>query len=355
MYEQSLRKLLFLYHTNPMRISVLPFLFYFFPLISFAQEINKNDEARYLEEDKKKISVVAGLSYLHNSFGLLYENKIFRLRPNDAFYTEFFLRYRWLDVSFSFAPKLTNINNDDPEKGKTRYFNFGFTFFLSPKIRQYLYFSQVKGLYFQDTKEFLQVLYGSDYNEEGYLQFPDAKYRSFKGETSYLWIGNKSDYRSFNNMTYQPMKDVFVVSTGLFYQYNILSDMNKTIYQGNTFTEIQNSPSKDIRIALRSGGGIQKKIKNWYAILEVYPEIYYAKLIGEDFHEFNIGGYSNGRIGYDNGKWFFGAGAQLNLIDSSNENFYSATQWLFRAGIGFRLNSPTFVNKNFDKIDNILK
>lgn len=344
-----------MYHTIPMKVTILPLLFYFFPLISFAQEVNEEEAAQYLEEDKKKISVVAGLSYLHNSFGLLYKDKVFRLRPNDAFYTEFFLRYRWLDVSFSFAPKLTHINNDDPEKGKSKYFNFGFNFFLSPKIRQYIYYSQVKGLYFQDTKEFMRLLYGNDYNEEGYLQFPDAKYRSFKGETSYLWIGNKSDYRSFNNMTYEPLKDVVVVSTGLFYQYNILSDMNRVLYQGNAFNEVENTPSKDFRIALRSGGGIQKKIKNWYAILEVYPEIYYSKLINEDFHEFNIGGYSNGRVGYDNGNWFFGAGAQLNWINSSNENFYSATQWLFRAGIGFRFNSPTFVNRNFDKIDNILK
>jgi hypothetical protein len=326
-------------------------------LISYSQEINDDQMKKYIEEDKNKISVVTGLSYLHNTFGLLYQDKIFRLRPNDAFYTEFFLRYRWLDVSFSFAPKLTRINNDDPEKGKSKYFNFGFNFFLSPKLRQYIYFSEVKGLYFQDTKEFMRLLYGHDYNEEGYLQFPDAKYRSFKGETSYLWSGNKTDYRSFNNMTYQPLKDVFVLSTGLFYQYNILSDLNKTIYQGEIFNETQDdSPSKDIRIALRSGGGVQKKIKNnWYAIVELYPEFYYSKLIDEDFHEFNIGVYSNARIGYDNGKWFFGGGTQLNWINSSNENFYSTTQWLFRVGVGFRFNSPTFANRNFDKIDNILK
>ncbi|WP_312899951.1 DUF4421 family protein [Chryseobacterium taichungense] len=339
-----------------MKVAIPSFLFFFFPLISFAQEVNDEKTDHYLEEDKKKISVVGGLSYLHNSFGLLYEHKVFRLRPNDAFYTEFFLRYRWVDVSFSFAPKLTHINNDDPEKGKSKYFNFGFTFFLAPKIRQYVYFSQVKGLYFQDTKEFMRLLYGNDYSEEDYLQFPDAKYRSFKGETTYLWIGNKKDYRSFNNMTYQPLKDVFVLSTGLFYQYNILSDIGKTVYQGETFSDSDNSPSKDFRIALRSGGGIQKKIKNnWYAIVEVYPELYYAKLVGENFHEFNVGIFSNARIGYDNGKWFFGGGAQLSWVNSSNENFYSTTQWLFRAGIGLRFNSPTFVNRNFDKIDNILK
>jgi len=339
-----------------MKVINLPFLCFFFPLISFAQESNDEKADQYLQEDRHKIAVVGGLSYLHNSFGLLYEGKVFRLRPNDAFYTEFFLRYRWLDISFSFAPKFTHINNDDPEKGESKYFNFGFTFFLTEKIRQYLYFSQVKGLYFQDTKEFMKAFYGNDYNEEGYLQFPDAKYRSFKGETTYLWMGNKTDYRSFNNMTYQPLKDVFVVSTGLFYQYNILNNTNKTVYQGETFILNDDSPSKDLRIALRSGGGVQKKIyNNWYAIVEAYPEFYYAQLMDENFHEYNVGLFSNARIGYDNGKWFFGGGAQVNWINSSNENFYSTTQWLFRAGIGFRFNSPTFVNRNFDKIDNILK
>ncbi len=340
-----------------MKVKILSLLLFCLSLISYAQEINETENKKLIEEDRNKISVVTGLSYIHNIFGLLYQDKIFRLRPNDAFYTEFFVRYRWLDVSFSFAPKLTRINNDDPEKGKSKYFNVGFTFFLSPKVRQYVYFSEVKGLYFQDTKEFMRLIYGGDYNEEGYLQFPDAKYKSFKGETSYLWLGNKTDYRSFNNMTYKPAKDVFIVSTGLFYQYNILSDLNKTIYQGEIFSEnAEDSPSKDFRIALRSGGGVQKKIEgNWYAIVEAYPEFYYSKLIGEDFHEFNVGLYSNARMGYDNGRWFFGGGFQLNWIKSSNENFYSTTQWLFRAGIGFRFNSPTFVNRNFDKIDHILK
>jgi len=51
----------------------------------------------------------------------------------------------------------------------------------------------------------------------------------------------------------------------------------------------------------------------------------------------------------------FGGGFQLNWINSSNENFYSTTQWLFWIGVGFRFNSPTFVNRNFDRIDHILK
>lgn len=340
-----------------MKARILSFPLFCLSLISHAQEVKETENENSAEKDRNKIAVVAGLSYLHNTFGLLYQDKVFRLKPNDAFYTEFFLRYRWLDVSFSLAPKLTRINNDDPEKGKTKYFNIGFTFFISPKLRQYVYFSKVKGLYFQDTKEFMRLIYGENYNEEGYLQFPDAKYRSFKGETSYLWLGNKTDYRSFNNMTYEPQKDVFIVSTGLFYQYNILSDLNKTVYHGEIFSEnVNDSPSKDFRIALRSGGGVQKKINgNWYAIVEAYPEFYYSKLIGEDFHEFNVGLYSNARMGYDNGKWFFGGGFQLNWINSSNENFYSTTQWLFRIGVGFRFNSPTFVNRNFDKIDHIVK
>ncbi|WP_415326726.1 DUF4421 family protein [Chryseobacterium sp. MMS23-Vi53] len=340
-----------------MKTKILSFTVLLFSLISYSQEMSDEEIKKYVEEDKNKISVVTGLSYIHNTFGLLYEDKVFRLRPNDAFYTEFFLRYRWLDVSFSFAPKLTKINNDDPEKGKSKYFNLGFTFFLTPKLRQTINVSQVKGLYFQDTKEFMQLIYGGDFNEEGYLKFPDAKYRSIKGETSYLWLGKKVDYRSFNNMTYKPLKDVFVLSTGFFYQYNALSNTNKTIYNDEVFIDEEDDvPTKDFRIALRSGGGVQKMIKdNWYAIIEVYPEFYYSKLIDEDFHEFNVGLYSNARIGYDNGKWFFGGGTQLNWINSSNENFYSTTLWLFRIGLGFRFNSPKFVNRNFDKIDNILK
>ncbi|WP_267405359.1 MULTISPECIES: DUF4421 family protein [unclassified Chryseobacterium] len=343
-----------------MKTKLLSIIFLVFSLISYSQDVNEDSVKikKYVEDDKNKISLIAGLSYIDDSLGLLYEDKVFRLRPNDAFYTEFFLRYRWIDVTFSFAPKLTKINRDDAEKGKTKYFNLGFSFFVAPKIRQFLYYSEVKGLYFQDTRDFMRLLYGSDYNEEGYLQFPDAKYRSYRGETSYLWLGNKVDYRSFTNMTYKPLKDVFVVSTGLFYQYNTLSDTNRAIYQDANFNDddVDNSKSKDFRIALRTGGGVQKTIKgNWYVIAEAYPEAYYSKLIDEDdLHEFNIGFYSNARVGYDSGKWFFGGGAQLNWVNSSNENFYSSTQWLFRIGIGFRFTAPKLMNKNFDKIDKAL-
>ncbi len=46
--------------------------------------------------------------------------------------------------------------------------------------------------------------------------------------------------------------------------------------------------------------------------MEMYPELYYSKLQGERLHEPNAGFYSNARIGYDDGKWFFSGGAQLN-------------------------------------------
>lgn len=340
-----------------MKAKIFSWIFLFPALAFYGQANDENRNAADSTEDRRTISAVMGLSYLQNSFGFLYEGKVFRLRPNDAFYTEFFMRYRWLDISYTFAPKLTRINNDDPEKGKTKYFNLGFTFFVTRKLRQYVYFSEVRGLYFQDTKEYMRFVLDQNYDLDGYLQFPDAKYRSYRGETSYLWMGDKTEYRSFGNMTYRPVKDVFIISTGLFYQYNMLSNLGKTIYQGEVFTDDEDgSASRDFRIAVRPGGGIQKKIKkNWYAVLEMYPELYYSKLQGEKWHEFNIGLYSNARIGYDDGKWFFGGGTQLNWVNSSNENFYSATQWLFRVGMGFRFNSPTFVNRNFDRIDHIVK
>lgn len=341
-----------------MKLRYISYLFLCFPLTSYSQEVTaerKND----LDEEKNKISLVAGVSYINNSFGLRFEKQIFRLKPNDSFYTELFLRYRWLDTSISFTPKLIKINNDDDVKGKTKYFNVNFAFFLTSKFRQMLGYNQIRGLYFQDTKKYMSfLLQGIDENiSDGYIQFPDANYRSFKGETSYLWIGNKENYRSYTNMTYKPLKNDFVVISGLFYQYNILSDSDRAIYLGEVLDGGGgSSTTKDVRFALRTGVGIQRIVKtNWYAVVEFYPQLNYSKLIDEDFHEFNFGINSNVRLGYDNGKWFVGAGTQLNWVNSSNVNFYSTTQWQFRAGIGLRFNSPKFVNRNFDKIENILK
>jgi len=345
--------------TAKMKLSFLSLMFLSISVIAFSQEVKDFDEKKYLEEDVNKISLVGGVSYVNNSFGLYYEGQTFLLKSNDSFYTEFFLRYRWLDASVSFAPKFVRINNDNDIKGKTRYFNLGFAFFLTPKLRQYVNYSQVKGLYFENTNRLFQALfdenieYGNDY-----MQFPDAKYQSFVGETSYLWIGNKENYRSYTNTTYKPLKNSFVVISGLFYQYNMMKDTDRIIYKGMQIADPSedSSVTKDIRLTLRTGGGMQKVIdKNWYAIVEVYPQIYYAHLLDENYNEINIGANFNTRIGFDNGKWFFGGGAQLNWLNSNIENFYSATNWLFRFGLGFRINSPKFVNQQFDRIDQILK
>lgn len=344
-----------------MKSSFFKYIFLSLSGVTFGQEAIDTDEKKYLEEDRNKISLVAGVSYVNNSFGLYYEGQTFLLKPNDSFYTEFFLRYRWLDASVSFAPKFVRINNDDDTKGRTKYFNLGFAFFLSPKLRQYVNYNQVKGLYFESTKRFFETVFKDEFNGEfsdDYMLFPDAKYQSFTGETSYLWLGNKNNYRSYTNMTYKPLRNDFVLISGLFYQYNMMKDTDHVIYQGIDLSDADagSSITKDIRLTLRTGGGMQKVIgKNWYAIVELYPQVYYAHLINENYKEFNIGLNSNTRIGFDNGKWFFGGGAQLNWINSTNENFYSTTNWLFRFGLGFRINSPKIVNRQFDKIDQILK
>lgn len=344
-----------------MKFSIFSLLFLSFSGITFCQEISKSEEEKYLEADKNKISLVAGVSYVNNSFGLYYEGQSFLLKPNDSFYTEFFLRYRWLDASISFAPKFVRINNDDDTKGRTKYFNLGFAFFLSPKLRQSVNYSQVKGLYLDDTKRFFEAVLDDEFTEalsNDFMQFPDAKFQSFTGETSYLWLGKKDNYRTYTNMTHKPLKNDFVLLTGLVYQYNMMKDTDRVKYQGMEISDPSGDPSvtKDVRVTLKTGGGIQRIIgKNWYAIVEMYPQIHYGYLIDENYDEFNFGLNSYSRIGFDNGKWFFGGGAQLNWINSRNENFYSTTNWLFRFGLGFRINSPKFVNQQFDKIDKILK
>ncbi|MBW8522955.1 DUF4421 domain-containing protein [Chryseobacterium chendengshani] len=330
-------------------------------ILTFSQGINDSTEKKYLEEDRNKISFVGGVSYVNRSFGLFYEGQTFLLKPNDSFYTEFFLRYRWLDASVSFAPKFVRINNDDDIKGKTKYFNLGFAFFLSPKIRQSVNYNQVRGLYLEDTKRFFETVLDDESTQElgnDFMQFPDAKYQSFTGETSYLWIGKKESYRTYTNMTHKPLKNDFILLSGLVYQYNMMKDPERIIYQGMDVSDPSGdiSVTKDIRLTIKTGGGMQKIIgKNWYAIVEAYPQIHYGYLIDENYNEFNFGLNAYSRLGFDNGKWFFGGGAQINWINSNNGNFYSATDWLFRFGLGFRINSPKFVNKQFDKIDQILK
>ncbi|WP_262147682.1 DUF4421 domain-containing protein [Chryseobacterium foetidum] len=305
---------------------------------------------------KNTVSIVAGTNYIDNTFGLNYGKNIYELKANDAFYAEFFLRYRFIDATFSFAPKFLSINNDDKLKGKTTYFNLGFAFFPGSKFRQFAGLSMMKGLYLADSKRFFNDISASDAPPIDFTDnfiFPNAEYLSFQGETSYLWKGNKENYRPFTNMTYQPTKNEWIIMTGLAYQYNIMRNTNTVRFQDVEITDPQeDSPSRDLKIAIKSGVGMQRVFgKNWYAIAELYPQVYYARIISERFHDFNIGLNSAGRFGYDNGRFFAGVSGMMNWTNNRNENFYSFTHWQARIGFGIRFNNPKFAEKVFDKAE----
>ena len=317
----------------------------------------KNDSLRKnFNVDNNTISFLAGTHYIDNSFGVIYEDDVYSFKANDAFYSEFFLRYRWLDVTFSFAPKFLSINNDNLNKGSTKYFNLGFAFFFTPKLRQFLGVSTMKGFYLEDSKRFLANTFHIDedlLSIDGNFIFPDLKYESFQGETSYLWKGNKDNYRSFTNLTYQPTQNEWIIMSGLMYQYTKMRDLGTLQFQNQVFeASSDNLVEDDIKIALKSGVGMQRILgNNWYVIAEAYPQIYYSRIISKANKDFDFGLISNGRIGFDNGRYFAGVSGSVNWLNNNNENFYSWAHWQARIGLGIRFNSPKFVQKTFDYAD----
>ncbi len=74
-----------------MKAKIFSWIFLFSALAFYGQANDENRNAADSIEDRRTISAVMGLSYLQNSFGFLYEGKVFRLRPNDAFIWNFYV------------------------------------------------------------------------------------------------------------------------------------------------------------------------------------------------------------------------------------------------------------------------
>ncbi len=256
-----------------------------------------------------------------------------------------------MSFNFSITPKFLNINDDNEQKGKSTFFNIGANIFITPKLRQSFNYNYLKGFYLSNTKEFV-----SNFNNF-FIQFPDLKLTTYSGETIYLWKGNKYSYYSFNDTSYRPENNELVLISGLHYRYSLIEDNGKIIFpsQENSNTLEENISFKEYRIDLRTGAGIQRKLnENWFFIVELYPQLNFTAYPNDNINELNFGLKSMTRFGYDNKKWFISSLNSVNYVNSTNENFYTSTQWHFSIAAGFRFTAPKVLKKTFDKIDSKL-
>lgn len=154
---------------------------------------------------------------LENNVEVFTENdkkQNFKIRPNEDYRFRLTASYRFLTLSYSFAPKFIQ-SNDDDEKGRTKSFNLGADFAFS-KIFQKFSYNRTKGFHLENTRDF-QL--STNPNKE-YFKFSDVKIEEIKSQTYYYFNGWKHSMKLDNNQQELQRKSAgsFIIPFFLSYQ-----------------------------------------------------------------------------------------------------------------------------------------
>lgn len=268
-----------------------------------------------------------------------------RLALNNQINTTFGIDYKFISASISFAPKFIPSNNNDL-KGKSSFTSYNFRFFPKNFI-QTLSYKNSKGYYLKNTQDYV-----ADWrkNKDPYLTFPNLRFQSFGGSTSY--IINK-DF-SLQGIYYQ--KEWQTTSSGSFvpafnYEYVIFSDIQDGTKSRERRLDLSLDLAyhynylltKNINIAPFIYGGLGKRwsnYKNDVSLSERDKDNYFTQNFGAGLH-----------LGYNSEKFFFGS--KFNYSGNhykDNDSNVTENDFYVLFFIGYRLNAPAKVKKIYDKI-----
>ena len=268
-----------------------------------------------------------------------------RLALNNQINTTFGIDYKFISASISFSPKFFPGNNNDL-KGKSSFTSYNIRFF--PKnIIQTLSYKNSKGYYLRNTQDYVA---NWRKNRDAYLTFPNLRFQSFGGSTSY--ITNK-DF-SLQGIYYQ--KEWQTTSSGSFvpafnYEYVLFSDIQDGIKSREKRLDLSLDLgyhynyliTEKINIAPYLYGGFGKKwssYKNDVNQNEKEKANYFTQNFGAGLH-----------LGYNSDRIFFGSKFNYagNHYKDSGSNIYENDFYVLFF-IGYRLNPPAKVKKMYDKI-----
>ncbi|MBF4470644.1 MULTISPECIES: DUF4421 family protein [Flavobacterium] len=256
--------------------------------------------------------------------------------------------YKFIGFSYGFYPQFIGGNKDEDVKGKSKFSEYNFRFFLG-KWLQTVDYSRIKGYYIANTQDFLP-----DWKPDiaPYIQFPDLKITKYGMSTSYIFNPNFSlksitsftewqkesagsfiptliyDYKKISLETdiLKTYQNEYDVSVGIGYFYNFI--IHKKFYVAPNLTtalgvKFLNSTTDEL--------GIQKKEKHDYFLTTL------------------TGGL---RLGYNSDRILFGVNFNFN------SSFYneSKNQVVSNGGsfgllyFGYRFDAPKFISKPVNKI-----
>lgn len=271
------------------------------------------------------------------------------LQPNFGLSKSFSASYRFAAIWFSYLPRF--LWTDDPlRKGKSRGFSYGFT--LSKKHFFHSFsFARVRGFYLENTRD---VIAGWNANRDDYIQFPDLRYWTLRGKTTYLFNPGFS-FNAIHSQTERQLRSIATPVLSTSYRYYHID--NKSTNQ------VSSQRSANLEWVFMAGFyATAVHRKTWYATIGceggagVYHTFLLTRLPGENVNS-NFGrglirGSIHGALGYNSGR--FAAGGEFMADRTFTKQTANVemrlTRVVFQIFVAYRLQAPTPVKRAFDSV-----
>ncbi len=292
--------------------------------------------------------------------------KDFNVLPNESYQARISLGYKWLNLAYSFSPKIGGLNDDEALKGKSTVFGLGLNLSFN-KLQQHIFYKKTEGYYLSNSNE-----YRTELSESGifgkYALLPDFKSVEAGLVSYYYFNGEKFSSQFARTQSEIQLKSAgsVVAVLGLYY-----SDIDGSKQQ---FPFLQSNIDQNLIYPFRNqtyyavaGAGYAYNyifLKKFYATAFVYPTIgaqstrleFPAGKSSEKNTEMTISGYGEFSLGYNSRSWFGGAYASVNRYTSPTADIKpSGEQTYVMAFIGYRFKAPKPIERSFEWMGSKIK
>jgi hypothetical protein len=308
----------------------------------------KKEVNQYIQEEDTTINFKFSFYNLNQEFKISGDNFLFKIQPNFALKTRFFVNYKFISLAIAIAPKFIPGNSDSELRGKTKSFTLNLNLFTNHWVQEFQ-FNKTKGFYLSNTADYKlpDWIEGKD----PYIQFPNMKLITLRGATSYLFNSNFS-LKAIRAHTAIQKKSAGSFMPSLIYSfYSITNDAQET-------QSHQNSYNFEVLGALWYMHTFVIH-KNWFFSGGISPSVGYSftklntylgkELVTTHYKEpiFRLNEQISLGINY---KRFF-TGVQFLAYQTKQsqgsqpvkQNNYYVT---FQVFAGYRFNAPKFLKKN---------
>lgn len=275
------------------------------------------------------------------------------LETNNNYKLFFSIDYKFIGFSYGFYPRFIGGNKDEDKKGKSKFSEYNFRFFLGNWI-QTIDYSRIKGYYIENTQDFL-----SDWNLETdpYIQFPDLKITKYGMSTSYVF-NPKFSLKSITSFT-EWQKE----SAGSFIP-TLIYDYKKTSLEATILRAEQNEYDLSLGAGYFYNFIIHKRfyiapnLTTALGVKFLNSKTYETEVPEKEKENYFLTTITGGlKMGYNSDRVLFGVSFNFDssFYNQSKNEIVSNNGSFGLLYFGYRFDAPKFISKPVNKINDKLK